>query len=335
MASLVSNILHRSTRGNRKLNILCGATHERYQTGLAQTNCNFYLFKGEHIKDWNTKFAPLPDNHIMLHGKDIQQLSADISFDAILSQHKFGQFQIFAQLAHMLHVPLISLEHTLPMNSWHKNALTELKAMKGDINLFISEYSRNKWGWNENEADVIHHGIDTELFKPTDIERTNHVLSVVNDWVARQWCCNFNGWQRITQGLPVHPVGDTPGLSQPAKDVNELVKEYQSSQVFINTSTISPIPTSLLEAMSCGCAVVSTATCMIPEVIEDGVNGFISNDESVLRDRLNLLLNDKDLARKMGEKARETIVSKLSMDKFVASWNAVFDKASGIPFRGC
>ena len=56
--------------------------------------------------------------------------------------------------------------------------------------------------------------------------------------------------------------------STPAESVADLVNEYCSSKVFLNTSTVSPIPTTLLEAMSCGSAVVSTATCMIPEIIE-------------------------------------------------------------------
>ena len=65
---------------------------------------------------------------------------------------------------------------------------------------------------------------------------------------------------------------------------------------------------SLLEAMSCGCAVVSTETCMIPEVIENGVNGFMTNDEKQMERYLVDLLNDKNLAKEIGDNARKTIV---------------------------
>ena len=81
-------------------------------------------------------------------------------------------------------------------------------------------------------------------------------------------------------------VGDTPGLSEPAASTEGLVATYQNSRIFLNTSTISPVPTALMEAMSCGCAVVSTATCMIPEVIEHGVNGFITNDTQEMKQYL-------------------------------------------------
>ena len=129
-------------------------------------------------------------------------------------------------------------------------------------------------------------------------------------------------------------VGDTPGLSKPAASIEELVATYQNSRIFLNTSTISPVPTALMEAMSCGCAVVSTATCMIPEVIEHGVNGFITNDKEQMKQHLVDLLNDEDMAREIGDNARKTIVERYSTDLFVNNWESVLRNAANITFRG-
>ena len=160
------------------------------------------------------------------------------------------------------------------------------------------------------------------------------MLSVVSDWINRDWCGGFSVWQNIIQGLPFHVVGDTPGLSEVAASTEDLVKTYQSSRIFLNTSTISPVPTALLEAMSCGCAGVTTATCMIPEIIENGVNGFISNDETELKQYLVDLLNDEDLAKSLGKEARKTIVDKFSQEKFILKWDSLLHKAAKICFRG-
>ena len=89
-----------------------------------------------------------------------------------------------------------------------------------------------------------------------------------------------------------------------------------------------------MEAMSCGCAVVSTATCMIPEIIENGVNGFISNDPEELKHYLVDLLNDEDLAKEIGNNARKTITEKHSASKFVNRWNEVLESSSKVIFRG-
>ena len=79
--------------------------------------------------------------------------------------------------------------------------------------------------------------------------------------------------------------------------------------------------------MACGSAVVSTATCMIPEIIEHGVNGMISNDESELRSYIEQLLSDKDLREKIGKAARETILKKFTEESFLNNWNKIFAKA--------
>ena len=97
--------------------------------------------------------------------------------------------------------------------------------------------------------------------------------------------------------------------------------------MYINPSTLSPVPTSLLEAMSCGCAIVTTSTCEIPKIIKNGENGFISNDESELRGYIETLLSDPELANKMGQEARKTIQEHFSEARFTEQWNKIFDKA--------
>jgi len=64
---------------------------------------------------------------------------------------------------------------------------------------------------------------------------------------------------------------------------------------------------------------------MIPEIIENGVNGFISNDENELRSKIEYLLYNKEVAASMGEKARETIKNKFPEHQFIQNWNQIFD----------
>jgi glycosyltransferase involved in cell wall biosynthesis len=92
------------------------------------------------------------------------------------------------------------------------------------------------------------------------------------------WCCGWDNYLKISTGLPVNPVGDTPGFSKPAKDINDLVSKYKKVSVFLNTSTISPIPMALLEAAACGCPIVTNATCEIPEIFTNGENCWMSTD---------------------------------------------------------
>ncbi len=319
------------TKGDN-LSIVTAPTHEAYETGLSATGFDFYALAHSSFKTWNSKFRKVPNSYHILNGLNVPYR---VDCDVVLSQNKFGQYQILAPFASKFNLPLVSLEHTLPIPSWSIRIRQELQKMRGHLNVFISEYSVKEWGFSleDSTVRVINHGIDTELFKPGTAERKNVILSVVNDWINRDWCCNFSGYMRTAGNLPCYILGDTPGLSSPAESTKALVEAYQTSSIFYNTSTISPVPTALMEAMACGCAVVSTATCMIPEIIQHGVNGFISNDEVELVEYLNTLLRDKELAVKMGIEARKTIVEKFNLTQFTDAWTKLLREASEI--NGC
>lgn len=337
---LLRTLLRKATREKGEpLNIITFPTHERYESNLCKTGHNFYSLA---IKDftkgnWNEQYAEIPSNyHIIYSNPDNIEVPSYIDIDLVLSQNKYGQFWVGQDLARQIGCSLINIEHTTTTtaNPLHQDALTESKKMIADYNVYISEYNRQAWEW-ENPYHVIHHGIDMDVFKcSTDIlDREKVALSVVNDWANRDWCCGFTLWRTATgfphnQVVPVKVIGDNPGISKPATDTKELASVYDNSRVYLNTSTASPIPTSMLEAMSCGCAIVSTNNCMIPEIIEHGVNGFLSNDPIALRQYTQELLSNDSLAKEMGEAARKTIEERFSLDKFLTNWNILFEEAS-------
>lgn len=311
----------------KKLNILTFPTHERYENQLCKTEQNFYAFQNDNTKTWNKNYADIPENYLLMPKDSILDY---VKFDLILAQERFMQFHLAKRIQQHLGVPILCLEHTVPMpHLMNPEVLTSMKNCVGDVNVFISDFSQKQWGINHNSV-CIEHSIDSNKFSNKNLERHNTVLSVANDFINRDYCLNFSGWQKITEDIEHTLVGDNPGMSEAAKSVEELVEYYNTHSVFLNTSTYSPIPTSLLEAMSCGCAVVSTATCMIPEIIEDGVNGFISNDEEVLKDKVKYLLEKPDKAREMGNKARETIKTRFSEDRFIQEWNTLFTRARNL-----
>ena len=303
--------------------ILTIPTHERYETQLSKTGHEFFSLNINGQKKWNTEQCLVPENYHILPEND---LCSYLGYDFILSQSKFGQFQVLHQINQSLKLPVIALEHTLPLYGIQpEEHIISMQKMIGNVNVFISEFSQNAWNVGV-DSHIIHHGIDTATFADQGLPREHYILSVANDFIKRDYCLNFSGWKRVTKGLNTRVVGNTEGLSESAKSTEDLVNEYNRCGVFFNSSTLSPIPTSLLEAMSCGCAVVSTATCMIPSIIQNGVNGFISNDEDELRSFLEMLLADKDKRESVGRAARQTIVELFSEEKFINQWNQLFDE---------
>ena len=329
--SPVSYITRAATlKDNEPLNILTFVTHERYEPNLCKTGHNFYAYTGEGIRDWNTNYAPIPDNYCILDkGLGGKQIPLHLDIDLIISQNIVAHYDLAQGISQYLNIPIINIHHTLPPPAWKKEELQSLSSKVGVFDVYITDHNLKVWNINPKNSKVIYHGIDSNFWKPAKkTKRGSYALSVVNDWINRDWCCGYNLWKETTAGIPIKAIGDTPGLSQPASSLEDLRDNYNSCGLFVNTSTYSPIPMSLLEAMSCGCAVVSTATCAIPEIIENGVNGFVTNNISEMKEYISAILKDEKLRDSLGKEARKTILNKFSIKRFADEWNEIFYKVA-------
>jgi len=83
----------------------------------------------------------------------------------------------------------------------------------------------------------------------------------------------------------------------------EKIQLLQRSQLFLLPSHAEGHPAVILEAMAVGLPVIATKVGAIPEVIQDGINGFIiePGDVDMLADRIITLIFDADLRCRMGE----------------------------------
>ena len=73
---------------------------------------------------------------------------------------------------------------------------------------------------------------------------------------------------------------------------------------------------SVLEAMACGAPVVASRLGGVPEVVRHGDTGFLAEPGDVddLRRRLEELLEDPPLARRLGDNARQLVVERFTWD---------------------
>jgi glycosyltransferase involved in cell wall biosynthesis len=322
----MSTILREATRQKGDpLNILTFVAHERYEPSLCKTGHNFYSIITDGTRYWHEEYAPIPGNYTIF--RDAVPDFILNSIDLVISHNPYVHIPLAHKLG--LRVPVINIFHTMPDPGWDNNNIPEqVKAMFDwcTEHVYISEFNKLAWGYDKGE--VILHGIDTNVFKPRDnptAPKEMRVLTVANDYINRDWCLGFGIWNAIANELPMFPVGATPGLSEPAPSLDAMINIYQNSLVFLNTSTASPIPMSLLEAMACGCACVSAATCLIPDVIEDGVDGFLCppHRPEIFKERCLQLLKDPRMALEMGYNAQQKIASMFGLKRFTEQWNDV------------
>jgi glycosyltransferase involved in cell wall biosynthesis len=81
---------------------------------------------------------------------------------------------------------------------------------------------------------------------------------------------------------------------------------YAQMDILLLPARRDPLPRVVMEAMGNGIPVVSTRVDGIPEMVEDGVTGFLADSEDVVKltEKVAQLLIDGNLRRQMGEAGR-------------------------------
>lgn len=209
-----------------------------------------------------------------------------------------------------------------------------------DGHLHISEYSRSIYGQqNNSRAHVILGGVDAQKFSPDDsVTRESTVL-----FVGR--ILPHKGIDDLIKGLPseleLEVIGqpyDNSYMQDLKKlaagknvsfkhdcDDNALVNAYRRAlcvvlpSVYKNmyggeTKVPELLGQTLLEGMACATPAICTNVASMPEVVEDGVTGFIvpPNDPVTLGQKINWLAAHPEAARKMGEAGRKRVLDKFT-----------------------
>lgn len=106
----------------------------------------------------------------------------------------------------------------------------------------------------------------------------------------------------------IQPFIDDGSIEFPG-EVKDPVAFYQQCSVFVLPSYYREgLPRTLLEAMSCGRAIITTDWPGCREPVADGVNGYMIpvRDAAALAQRMETLAGDPELVRKMGAAAYKT-----------------------------
>jgi glycosyltransferase involved in cell wall biosynthesis len=213
--------------------------------------------------------------------------------------------------------------------------------------LHLSEYSRRIYGHAALErARVIGGGVDIDRFSPdAAVTRDRGAL-----FVGR--LLPHKGISDLIRGLPdgltlsvVGPVADpatkerllalASGKSVTflhGLDDEALVREYRRAMCIVlpsvyrtddgyETRVPELLGQTLLEGMACGTPAICTDVASMPEVVVDGVTGFVvpPNDPSRLGERLAWMRAHPAAAAAMGAAGRQRVVERFT-------WSSVVDR---------
>ena len=218
-----------------------------------------------------------------------------------------------------------------------------------------ARYIAETFGVPARHIHVIPRGVDTDRFRPdgprpepphivcvarlAPVKNLGLLLSACAILRTRglQFRCVLVGDGRCREQLETERA--RLGLTEVVELVGaaeqlDVLAWWRRATVAVLTSESEGMPLSLMEAASCGVPAIATAVGGVPELIEDGVTGFLTSrgDADQLAATLERLLGDPDLARRLGAAARRRAEERFALarqvDRLLAVWSGVVGEAA-------
>lgn len=197
----------------------------------------------------------------------------------------------------------------------------------------VSEYTKNSIikTFGNYPIIMIYNGVDTEKFKPIKIKSDDKrfKLLFVGNLIRRKGVdilpkimkkLGENYVLYYTSGLKtkIPKNFNLPNMISLGKlSDGDLVKEYNKCDVLLFPTRLEGFGYSVAESMACGKPVIATNCSSIPELVEDGKNGFLCKMDEIddFVDKVKKLKKNKSLYKKMSKKNRNKIVNNFSLVK--------------------
>ncbi len=153
-------------------------------------------------------------------------------------------------------------------------------------------------------------GVDTEFFRPAPSRQAHQKLRV--GWAGS---IKNHGNTRGYHDFIVPATNSVEGVELVVaaredkwRNRDEMLEFYRSIDVYICASTAEGTPNPCLEAAACGAPLLTTRVGNMPELIEDGKNGFfIERDVNDIKNKLILLRDNPALRLKMSAEILKSI----------------------------
>lgn len=127
------------------------------------------------------------------------------------------------------------------------------------------------------------------------------------------------------------------GLNERVEFVDEIPQEklagrMQEAYVFVLPTYSEGLPRVVYEAMAAGLPIIASAVSGIPDIVEDGVTGFLvpAGDEAALVERIRWILDHPEETHVMGRRARISAERFFSTEGYVDAYRQLFEAAQSL-----
>lgn len=112
---------------------------------------------------------------------------------------------------------------------------------------------------------------------------------------------------------------------------DDLARILPCLDILAHPAWMEGLGVSLLEAAACGVPIIASRAGGMPEIVEDGANGFLiePGDDRRLAECLSLLLDNPELRREMGRAGRQRVLDRFAVERMVAGNAALYLELTG------
>lgn len=236
---------------------------------------------------------------------------------------------------------LQKLHYKTDLKYFTKLSLQQADALTA-VSHFTADLVKQDMALNR-DVRVIYNGIDESLFVPVKSKKTSSSITVLfSGNTSRR-----KGFDFIPKLLPYLNsnirILYTTGLrnKRPALVTDKLVDIgsihhtdmpalYQKADILISPSIREGFGLSVAEAMSCGLPVVAFNTSSLPELIDHGMGGYLTdiNDVRGFAEYINILGESHSLRMQMGNYNRIKVEKKFTQSRMINEYCRLFEEVS-------
>lgn len=169
----------------------------------------------------------------------------------------------------------------------------------------------------------------------------NEVITVAQSMKKRGKYCGFDIFNRVTAQFPrkvYGPGNEDIDCNGGQLTYDELKSVYKNHRAYFYTGTYPASYTlNFIEAFMTGIPIIAIGNSLanladykldgyeVYEIIKNGVNGYVSDEDSELISYVDTLLQNKDLALEIGTKGRETAIELFGKQTIMNQWKEFFE----------
>ncbi|MCI0557585.1 MAG: glycosyltransferase [Nitrososphaera sp.] len=279
----------------------------------------------------------------------------------VMHAHEFAMNVYGSLLSKMTGIPIIATVHgkNYYWVKWRRRLAykfvarqSAMVAVSEDLKRFLREYV----DIHPDNITVVHNGIDVQSYAVSDrahatrkelgINGNQPVIGTVgNLYAVKGQMYLLKACSAVAKVFPnfvllVAGRGDYLGsLEETARNIGiganvkflgfreDVPALLQTMDIFILPSISEGLPLSALEAMASGKPVVASNVGGIPEVVKDGVTGYLVSpkDPEALADKILLLLRHPELAVDLGRSGRKRVEDSFSLEKMVERYQSLYE----------